>query len=190
MPPRPNTSNDEIEYDPYEYLGKALLSRHQNFQKGRYIRKDGLGEDLGEDRGDDLGGDLDGDLRFLRQKGEGAVAHVSYTDKNTISSIHRGFMRLAKFVILVVNNNFEETHPHVHAANIVLAVNNLQRGDKRGIPLVLTNNTPGAFDLYRHFPTVIQTEDYSKKSLDAIAGIIFGEIRAGTESPNLGSPTA
>ena len=187
VPQRPNTSDDEFELDPYEYLGRALLSRHQ---EGEYIQSQGLGEDPGSDPGENLQEGLDNTHRS-RQK-RGGVRHVSYTDTNRITSTHTGFMRLADLVIVVVNNDSEETHPHFHAANIVERVNDRQFGDKRGLTVVLTSSTPGAFELYDYekFPTVIQTKDYSKESLDAIAGIIFGEIRAGTESPNPGSTSA
>lgn len=177
VPPRQGTPPEHYEYDPYEYFGRALLSR---LHGGKYVRRDGLGEDRG-DGVQDVGDDLHETLGIQQERGAGAVAHVSYTNHNLITSTHRGFMRLAKFVIFVLNDTSEINHPHVNAANIALTINEDQFGDKRGIPLVLTNNTPGAFDMFEKC-TVIQTADYSKASLDAIAGIIFGEIGARTES--------
>lgn len=137
----------------------------------------------------DAGDDLRETLKVHQEGGAGAVAHVSYTNENRITSIHRGFMRLAKLVILVVNNTSDENHPHFHAANIARTIYEEQFGSKREISLVLTNNTPGAFDLYKEAPTVIQTADYSKASLDAIAGIIFREIGARSEPANPGAST-
>lgn len=193
VPPRAGTPDENVDLDPYEYLGRALLSRHQG---GIYVRKDGLGEDHGSGV-IDAGDDLRETLRIQHEKGAGAVAHVPYTNENKLTSTHRGLMRLARFVLFVVNNDSEISHPHVGAAYLA-ALTNLEqfedKPEKLGISVVLTNNTPGAFELFPPysdiFPTVIQTQDYSKASLDAIAGIIFGEIGTENESPNPGSPAA
>lgn len=134
-------------------------------------------------------------LNSQQGRGKGAVAHISYTNQNRITSTHRGSMRLSKFIIMVVNNDAGERHPHVDAFRVARAVNMEQNEEqqphrKRGITLVLTNKSPGAFDVFDSFeesPTIIQAEDYSKRSLDTIAAIIFGEIGAGIESPKLGS---
>lgn len=200
VPPRSNTPDDEFALDPYEYLGRALLARHQ---KVTYVRRRCSSEDLttgndGQHPSQEFEEELFETLKSQQRKGKGAVAHISYTDQNRITSTHRGCMRLSKFIIMVVNNNAEERHPHVDAFRVARAVNMEQNEEqqphrKRGITLVLTNNSPGAFDVFDSFeesPTIIQTEDYSKRSLHTIATIIFGEIGAGIESPELGFPTA
>lgn len=101
------------------------------------------------------------------------IRHQPYTNRDGITSSHVAFIRRSKVVILVVNDlNISSQTPHIDAAHVTRVV----AGDDKPVIIVLTNSSPELWQRLEDFPTVIQSRDYSRASLEVAVSAIFGEI--------------
>ncbi|KAL3427054.1 acetyltransferase [Phlyctema vagabunda] len=95
------------------------------------------------------------------------VRHVPYTQRNQITSTHLGFIKRATVIVLCLAHRHD--HPlQLELADVVLAVSD----HKPCIVVVCSSqSTLATIPL----PTVIRTIDYSTRSLEATAALIFNE---------------
>lgn len=99
------------------------------------------------------------------------IRHVPYTNTNGITSTHVGFVKRATVVIFVLSEiGRSGDSPQVHAAHVIQALTH-----ERPLLIVLTCNSEDPLQFSKHFPTIIQSKDYSRPTLELTASLIFGE---------------
>ncbi|RDW70145.1 hypothetical protein BP5796_08542 [Coleophoma crateriformis] len=97
----------------------------------------------------------------------GKVRQVPYTQRNGITSTHLGFIKRATIIILCLA--LRRDHPlQLESAHITLAVCEAK-------PCIIVICAPHASDLDLPFPTVIHTNGYSPRALEATANLLFRE---------------
>jgi hypothetical protein len=101
------------------------------------------------------------------------IRHKPYTNSIGITSTHVGFIRLSKVVIIVVNGiEISGQTPHIDAAHVT----RVAAGDDKPVIIVVTDCSSETWQRLEDFPTVIQSRDYSRASLERTVSVIFGEI--------------
>ena len=101
------------------------------------------------------------------------IRHKPYTNSIGITSTHVAFIRLSKVIIIVVNGiEISGQTPHIDAAHVT----RVAAGDDKPVIIVVTDCSSETWQRLEVFPTVIQSRDYSRASLETTVSVIFGEI--------------
>jgi GNAT superfamily N-acetyltransferase len=99
------------------------------------------------------------------------IRHVPYTNTNGITSTHVGFVKRATVVIFVMSEiSRSGDSPQIQAAHVTQALTH-----ERPLLIVLTCNSQDPLQFAKDFPTIIQSKDYSRPTLELTASLIFGE---------------
>jgi hypothetical protein len=99
------------------------------------------------------------------------VRHIPYTTRNGITSTHVGMIKRATVVVFVISDAPRiEQSPQIHAA----LVTRKALRDERPLLVILTCQPHNLAEFAEDFPTIIQSRDYSRATLEITASFIFG----------------
>ena len=100
------------------------------------------------------------------------VRHIPYTARNGITSTHVGMIKRATVVVFVMSDAPRiEDAPQIHAA----LVTRKALKDERPLLIVLTCQAQNLEQFSEDFPTIIQSKDFTKLTLEITASFIFGK---------------
>ena len=99
------------------------------------------------------------------------IRHVPYTNRNGITSTHVGVIKRATVVIFVISEAPRPGDaPQIDAAHVTQVL-----AEERPLLIVLTCSSQHLQQLSKDFPTIIQSKDYTKPTLEKTVSFIFGE---------------
>jgi GNAT superfamily N-acetyltransferase len=108
------------------------------------------------------------------------IRHAPYTIRNGITSTHVGLIRRATVVVFVMSEAPRSgDQPQTHAALVTRKVIR----DERPLLIVLTCKAQDLEQFFEDFPTIIQSRDYTRPTLEVTASFIFGKD-GGTALPS------
>ena len=99
------------------------------------------------------------------------IRHVPYTNRNGITSTHVSVIKRATVVIFVISEAPRSGDvPQIDAAHVTQVW-----AEERPLLIVLTCSSQHLQQLSKDFPTIIQSKDYTKPTLEKTVSFIFGE---------------
>lgn len=151
----------------------ASAASQANVTNGDYrelfARQNGASGMFGENVFQELG-------RSLARQRKGRVLHTSYT-ANGLRPVHENLINRASAIIVVTADANRNLYQHGFTKHVAMICKLQLKGEKREKPLVVISvSSPYDFAMDSSLGTYICTYDFTETALQALVGILFGEV--------------